>query len=88
MSPTPTPHTNATLESPLDNFNCAKATIFFRDGIRSVDFVLVWDSFQDEAKSQQAVKKRALFELNLVKEGLELEYEPPETNGLCFIKVR
>ena len=27
------------------------------------------------------------FEKNLEREGLQLEYEPPERNGLCFLKI-
>lgn len=66
---------------------CPKHKIYFNDGKRSVDFVLVWDSFQEEAKSELAHKRRRIFEENLMKEGLELEYEQPESNGLNFIKI-
>lgn len=69
------------------NCECAKSTIFFRDGLRSVDFILVWDAFTDQAISDQAIKKRKIFERNLMREGLELEHEAAENNGLNFIKV-
>lgn len=70
-----------------DHRSCPKPTIFFNDGIRSVDFVLVWDAFDEEAVTEGAFQKRKKFEANLVNEGLELEYEPQEKNGLNFIKV-
>lgn len=69
------------------HWECAKSTIFFRDGIRSVDFVLAWDSFTDQSITEAGIKKRKIFEKNLIREGLELEYEPAESNGLNFIKV-
>lgn len=81
----------STLEFPKKKYDssceCAKPTIFFHDGRRSVDFVLVWDSFTDQAITNHAIEKRKLFEKNLIKEGLELEYEMGESNGLNFIKV-
>lgn len=71
-----------------DHINCPKPTIYFKDGCRSVDFVLVWDSLEKEAITDRSYQKRKIFEANLIKEGLELEYESPESNGLNFIKVR
>nr|XP_050848873.1 anoctamin-1 isoform X1 [Vespula vulgaris] len=62
-------------------------SLFFKDKIRSVDFVLVWDDFDGEAKTYRSVEHRRVFETNLQKEGLELEYEPVEANGLHFIKI-
>lgn len=66
---------------------CAKAKIFFKDGIRSVDYVLVWDELNEDAVKPEAYAKRQIFENNLTKEGLEIEYEPQEQNGLNFVKV-
>lgn len=66
---------------------CAKPKIFFNDGIRSVDFVLVWDAFDEESVTPEAYVKRQIFENNLMKEGLEIEYEAQEENGLNFVKV-
>ncbi|KAK2583391.1 hypothetical protein KPH14_009379 [Odynerus spinipes] len=62
-------------------------SLFFKDKIRSVDFVLVWDEFDGEAQTYRRVESRRVFETNLEKEGLELEYEPVEPNGLHFIKI-
>lgn len=70
-----------------DYLRCPKPTIYFNDGIRSVDYVLVWDAFEEEAVTDKAYQKRRIFEANLIKEGLEIEYEPQEKNGLNFIKV-
>lgn len=67
--------------------NCPKPTIYFNDGVRSVDYILVWDAFHDDANTTKAHHRRKVFEANLIKEGLELEYEPQEKNGLNFIKV-
>lgn len=69
------------------HLTCPQPTIYFRDGIRSVDFVLVWDSFEEEATTMEAKASRKIFEENLKKEGLELEYEETLNNGLNFIKV-
>lgn len=62
-------------------------SLFFKDKIRSVDFVLVWDEFDGEAQTYRSVEFRRVFETNLEKEGLQLEYEPVEPNGLHFIKI-
>lgn len=69
------------------HLTCPKQKIYFNDGLRSVDFVLVWDSHEDVAKTQVSMVRRETFEKNLKKEGLELEYEEPESNGLNFIKI-
>lgn len=67
--------------------DCPKQCIYFNDGIRSVDFVIVWDTFNKEAVTPEAHTKRKIFEHNLMKEGLQLEYEPTLDNGLNFVKV-
>lgn len=66
---------------------CPTPTIYFNDGVRSVDYVLVWDAFEEEAVTEKAYQRRKIFEANLLKDGLEMEYEPQEKNGLNFIKV-
>ncbi|KAJ8955607.1 hypothetical protein NQ318_001437 [Aromia moschata] len=66
---------------------CAKPKIFFRDGVRSVDFMLVWDAFDQESITPDTYAKRQIFETNLLREGLQLEYEPQEQNGLNFVKI-
>ncbi|XP_063913135.1 anoctamin-4 isoform X3 [Zophobas morio] len=74
---------NRKSESP----GCRIPTIYFEDGMRSVDFVLVWDAFEDDAITEAAYQKRKVFEANLVADGLELEYVPQESNGLNFVKI-
>uniref|UniRef100_A0A3B3X1S1 Anoctamin n=1 Tax=Poecilia mexicana TaxID=48701 RepID=A0A3B3X1S1_9TELE len=46
-------------------------TVFFRDGVRRIDFVLSYVDDKDERKQE----RRKEFEANLQKEGLELETE-------------
>lgn len=67
--------------------DCPKQSIYFNDGIKSVDFVIVWDSLNKESSTPDAHTKRAVFEQNLMKEGLQLEHEPTLSNGLNFVKV-
>ncbi|KAI4465733.1 ngep-related [Holotrichia oblita] len=66
---------------------CPKPKIFFNDNIRSVDFVLVWDAHSEDATTAEAFCKRRIFEENLMKDGLNIEYEDPEQNGLNFVKL-
>lgn len=70
-----------------DKINCPILSIFFEDGMRSVDFVLVWDAFTELANTPEAQQKRKVFEANLIEEGLELEHVPQESSGLNFVKV-
>lgn len=63
-------------------------SLTFNDGVRSVDFVLVWESGKDNAITPEAYAHREIFEQNLENEGLQLEKEAPENlHGLHFIKV-
>ncbi|CAH0557259.1 unnamed protein product [Brassicogethes aeneus] len=73
--------------SNCDPIKCPKPNIFFSDGIRSVDFILVWDGFDKDATTEASYTKRRIFETNLIKDGLELQYENQEKNGLNFIKI-
>lgn len=60
-------------------------SLYFRDGIRTIDFILVWESEKDSCRRIDGVR-RAIFEKGLRHEGLHIEREPPE-GGLNFIKV-
>ncbi|XP_050354863.1 anoctamin-1-like isoform X3 [Nymphalis io] len=63
-------------------------SLSFNDGVRSVDFVLVWEAGKDDATTREAYEHRRIFEENLEKEGLQLEKEAPEElYGLHFIKI-
>lgn len=58
-----------------DTTNTQHASLFFTDGERSIDYVLVWKSVEDAVQEDINCTKRAIFEDNLVNEGLELERE-------------
>ncbi|KAM5318967.1 anoctamin-5 isoform 3-T4 [Glossophaga mutica] len=67
----------------------SKDSIFFRDGIRQIDFVL---SYVDDIKKEAEVKaeRRKEFEQNLRKTGLELEIEDKtnsEDGRTYFVKI-
>ncbi|XP_037378480.1 anoctamin-5 [Talpa occidentalis] len=67
----------------------SKDSIFFRDGIRQIDFVL---SYVDDLKKETDVKseRRKEFEQNLRKTGLELEIEDKmnsEDGRTYFVKI-
>lgn len=72
---------------PLTNVtNVQAASLYFSDGERSIDFVLVWREDEDDPKQIQSKReKRAIFEENLLIEGLELEKESFEL--LHFTKI-
>lgn len=66
-------------------------SLFFSDGIRSVDFVLVWKKISEDTRNHEQTeiersKKRKIFEDNLYNEGLEIEYETVEEE-INFVKV-
>ncbi|KPJ17816.1 Anoctamin-6 [Papilio machaon] len=63
-------------------------SLSFNDGVRSVDFVLVWEAGKENSTTPEAFKQRKVFEENLEKEGLQLEREAPENlHGLHFVKI-
>ncbi|CAL1535293.1 unnamed protein product, partial [Lymnaea stagnalis] len=59
--------------------------LFLSDGNRRIDFVLAWTT-EINKKTETAKQARKLFEENLVKEGLQLEYDTRGT-GVHFVKV-
>ena len=64
-------------------------SLTFNDGVRSIDYVLVWEMFKEDASTQVAYEQRKVFEQNLELEGLQLEREAPANlYGLNFVKVR
>uniref|UniRef100_A0AAR5PM38 Anoctamin n=1 Tax=Dendroctonus ponderosae TaxID=77166 RepID=A0AAR5PM38_DENPD len=65
---------------------CPRSTVFFQDGLRSVDFVLVWHTVESDSECD-ASEKRRIFEKNLIDEGLDLEYENQESSKLKFVKI-
>ncbi|XP_075213480.1 anoctamin-1-like isoform X2 [Lycorma delicatula] len=93
-------HTNLYVTTPssqtaFDVEHPKPCSMVFSDGRRTVDFVLAWwkpvikhnspNNAAQLAAAEEAQKKRQTFEQNLIKEGLELEYE---TNSrLSFVKI-
>ena len=48
--------------------------LYFDDKKRRIDYVLAWPSSQSNAEgSAEAAKAREVFEMNLVKEGLDVQ---------------
>ncbi|XP_068628386.1 anoctamin-1-like [Battus philenor] len=63
-------------------------SLSFNDGIRSVDFVLVWEAGKEDATTPEAYEQRKIFERNLENSGLQLEMEAPDDlHGLHFVKI-
>ncbi|XP_006892120.1 PREDICTED: anoctamin-5 [Elephantulus edwardii] len=67
----------------------SKDSIFFRDGVRQIDFVL---SYVDDLRKEGDIKvdRRREFEINLKKTGLELETEDKrdsEDGKTYFVKI-
>ncbi|KAF7212080.1 anoctamin-5b isoform X2 [Nothobranchius furzeri] len=58
-------------QTETDKLQPNRDTVFFRDGVRRIDFVLSYIDDKDERKQE----RRREFEANLEKEGLELETE-------------
>ncbi|XP_038562190.1 anoctamin-3 isoform X1 [Micropterus salmoides] len=80
------PVTRAKLEARTDSLQgknpAGSSGLFFRDGKKRIDYILVYK------KSSPQVEKRCTFEKNLRAEGLMLEKEPSLTNNdIMFVKV-
>lgn len=60
--------------------------MYFNDGLRTIDFVIVWTPDDDILIETQRNVKRAVFEENLINEGLDLEIETVD-DDLNFVKV-
>ncbi|XP_053128813.1 anoctamin-5-like isoform X2 [Hemicordylus capensis] len=73
----------------IDKRHQSKDSIFFRDGVRQIDFVL---AYVDDANKEleKKMERRREFENNLMKAGLELEVEDKkesENGKTCFVKI-
>lgn len=76
-------------KNPFGDSHSCNTSLYFRDGNRSVDFVLVWKQLLDEHSAgieETRMEKRKVFQQNLLKEGLEIEEETIEEE-VMFIKV-
>ncbi|XP_013869054.1 anoctamin-5 isoform X2 [Austrofundulus limnaeus] len=73
--------------SRIDKQQQSKDSVFFRDGVRRIDFVL---SYVDDKDDERKQEKRRVYESNLVKVGLELETEDKsesEDGKTYFVKI-
>ncbi|XP_055600818.1 anoctamin-1 isoform X2 [Uranotaenia lowii] len=79
---------NACPCNPYGESSSVNNSLYFTDGVRSVDFVLAWKDPTDEQAHLEEAKqlKRDTFENNLLLDGLELERETIE-NEIHFIKI-
>ncbi|XP_066439703.1 anoctamin-5 isoform X5 [Eleutherodactylus coqui] len=73
----------------IDKHHQSKDSIFFRDGVRRIDFVL---SYHDEPckEMERKAERRREFEMNLQKAGLEIEIEDKkdsENGKNYFVKI-
>ncbi|XP_077372212.1 anoctamin-3 isoform X2 [Festucalex cinctus] len=80
------PSTRAKLEARTDSLKGRNPSdpsgLFFRDGKKRIDYILVYK------KSSPLVEKRCTFEKNLRAQGLMLEKEPSLTNNdIMFVKI-
>uniref|UniRef100_A0A8D0HPR6 Anoctamin n=1 Tax=Sphenodon punctatus TaxID=8508 RepID=A0A8D0HPR6_SPHPU len=75
---------NGKVRSLIDKRHQSKDSVFFRDGVRRIDFVF---SYVDEPHKEE---RRREFENNLIKAGLELETEDKkesENGKTYFVKI-
>uniref|UniRef100_A0A3Q1F470 Anoctamin n=1 Tax=Acanthochromis polyacanthus TaxID=80966 RepID=A0A3Q1F470_9TELE len=80
-------HTAFKVSFHIDKQQQSKDSVFFRDGVRRIDFVLSYDDDKDGERKQE---RRKVYEANLEKVGLELETEDKsesEDGKTYFVKV-
>ncbi|KAM9807510.1 anoctamin-5 [Neosynchiropus ocellatus] len=73
--------------SRIDKHQQSKDSVYFRDGLRRIDFVL---SYVDDKDGERKQERRKVYEANLVKVGLELETEnksESEDGKTYFVKI-
>ncbi|XP_075044787.1 anoctamin-5 [Mixophyes fleayi] len=74
----------------IDKHHQSKDSVFFRDGVRRIDFVLSYIEDPNKETREKKAERRREFELNLQKAGLELETEDKkesENGKIYFVKV-
>ncbi|KAB5565639.1 hypothetical protein PHYPO_G00243890 [Pangasianodon hypophthalmus] len=74
-------------DAKVDKHHQSKDSVYFRDGVRRVDFVL---SYVDEKDGERKQERRKQYEANLQKVGLELELEDKsesEDGKTYFLKI-
>nr|XP_019934200.1 PREDICTED: anoctamin-5 isoform X2 [Paralichthys olivaceus] len=73
--------------SRIDKQQQSKDSVFFRDGLRRIDFVL---SYGDEKDGERKQERRRVYEANLANVGLQLETEDKsesEDGKTYFVKI-
>lgn len=82
---------NSECQCPSDTYPPPKinSSLFFADGVRSIDFVLAYKTNyeNDEEKEEENRIKRRVFEENLLNQGLELETEYKPKEKIYFVKI-
>uniref|UniRef100_A0A3B4VB61 Anoctamin n=1 Tax=Seriola dumerili TaxID=41447 RepID=A0A3B4VB61_SERDU len=71
----------------IDKQQQSKDSVFFRDGVRRIDFVL---SYVDDKDGERKQERRKVYEANLEKVGLELETEhksESDDGKTYFVKI-
>uniref|UniRef100_W8BBX0 Anoctamin n=1 Tax=Ceratitis capitata TaxID=7213 RepID=W8BBX0_CERCA len=62
-------------------------TLFFADGMRSIDFVLAYKADPDPGQEALSARKRHKFESNLLQHGLQMEVDYKEQQQIHFVKI-
>ncbi|KAM4617455.1 anoctamin-5 isoform 2-T2 [Discoglossus pictus] len=76
--------------SEIDKHHQSKDSIFFRDGIRRIDFVLSYTEDPNKESDKKKMERRKEFEKNLQMSGVELETEDKkesENGKIYFVKI-
>ncbi|XP_044127087.1 anoctamin-5 isoform X2 [Bufo gargarizans] len=74
----------------IDKHHQSKDSVFFRDGVRRIDFVISYVDEPNKEVDRRKAERRREFELNLQKAGLELETEDKkesENGKNYFVKI-
>ncbi|XP_050316664.1 anoctamin-1 isoform X4 [Bactrocera neohumeralis] len=62
-------------------------TLFFTDGVRSIDFVLAYKVDLDASQESINAHKRFKYEANLLQNGLQMEVDIREQQHIHFVKI-
>ncbi|XP_046382503.1 anoctamin-1-like isoform X1 [Ischnura elegans] len=82
------PLTETKIEECEANIRLEEKSLYFRDGVKKVDFIIACDGRSPESRTKEAREKRRIFENNLIDEGLILEKEQNDDgSGFIFVKI-
>ncbi|XP_064490152.1 anoctamin-5-like isoform X1 [Ornithodoros turicata] len=68
----------------------SQASLYFRDGVRRIDFILAYQRNTEYGKSDSADKMRKVFEDHLLEEGLDLELDEQSSkrdSRMYYLKI-